>query len=189
MKNFKDSFCWKRLGRFTHHGSETMQSQIFQLSSTAGFISPSSRKVKQKVEKKHTQFCQAEWLFLASQSWLNALKNNKACFIPAAAQLGAADAVGAQQLKIWMPSARQDVHHAELAGAGYRFLWDSLSGMCLQVPSNTRDARCETFIGSLTLLNFLLFLFFFLRIFFSGPISGAAVPCEGKSVLSPHEVC
>lgn len=77
-----------------------------------------------------------------------------------------------------MPSARQDVHHAELAGAGYRFLWDSLSGMCLQVPSKPKDACCETFIGSLTLLNFLLFLF--LSLFFSAPSLG--LQCRVKKI-------
>lgn len=81
-----------------------------------------------------------------------------------------------------MPWARKDVHHAELAGAGYRFLWDSLSGMCLQVPSKTKDACCETFIGSLTLLNFLLFLFLSL-VFFSAPSLG--LQCRVKK-LSPQ---
>lgn len=83
-----------------------------------------------------------------------------------------------------MPSARQDVHHAELAGAGYRFLWDSLSGMCLQVPSKPKDACCETFIGSLTLLNFLLFLF--LSLFFSAPSLGLQCHVK-KSALSTQE--
>lgn len=66
-----------RLSLFTHQRAETMQSQIFQLSSTAGFTSPWSRKLEQKVKQK-IPFCKAEWLFLASQSWLNAQKNNKA---------------------------------------------------------------------------------------------------------------